>query len=110
MRRVAAVAIVGGMTAVCAGSVTGGGGSVSRQGYSGSAVVSADGRRLTVGPYGLSCSATVTVVAQESTRRVALFVQYLTPDNPPPCPRMPGRRHSRLSRISGCAHRWAAEG
>lgn len=49
---------------------------------------------LIVGPYGLSCPATVTVVAQESTRRVALFVQYLTPDNPPPCP--PDSRTSAL--------------
>jgi hypothetical protein len=87
MRLVAAMAIAGGLAAVCAGwPVPGGSGSVSRQGYSGGAIVSADGRTLTVGPYGLSCPATVTVVARESTGRVALFVQYLTPDNPPACP------------------------
>jgi hypothetical protein len=87
MRLVAAIAIVGGLAAVCAGwPVPGGSGSVSRQGYSGSAIVSADGRTLTVGPYALSCPATVTVVGRESVGRVALFVQYLTPENPPACP------------------------
>jgi hypothetical protein len=67
MRLVAAMVIIGSVAAVCAGCSIAGGGSVSRQGYSGSAIVSADGRVLTAGPYALSCPATVTVLAREST-------------------------------------------
>ena len=88
MRRAAVMAITGCLAAVVAGcGVIGGASSqASYQGYGGTAIVSTDGRTLIVGPYGLSCGATVTVVAHESSRRVALFVQYLTPDNPPACP------------------------
>lgn len=47
------------------------------QGYSRTAIVSADGRRLIVGPYGLACGDKVTAVARESRTRVALFVRYV---------------------------------
>jgi len=49
---------------------------VTYQGYSGSAIVSADGRTLVVGPYGLECGSTVTVVAREGVAKVGLFLQY----------------------------------
>jgi hypothetical protein len=51
---------------------------VTYQGYSGTAIVSADGRVLTIGPYGQRCGATVTAVARESRAQVALFLQYAT--------------------------------
>jgi hypothetical protein len=89
MRRAAVMATTGCLATVAAGCGligSGANGQVSYQGFGGTAIVSTDGRTLTVGPYGLSCGATVTVVARESSRRVALFVQYLTPDNPPACP------------------------
>jgi hypothetical protein len=89
MRRAAVTATMGCLATVAAGCGligSGANGQVSYHGYGGTAIVSTDGRTLTVGPYGLSCGATVTVVARESSRRVALFVQYRTPDNPPPCP------------------------
>ena len=47
------------------------------QGYAGTAIVSSDGRTLIVGPYGLQCGDTVTVVAQENRAKVSLFVQYM---------------------------------
>lgn len=50
---------------------------VSLQGYSGTAIVSDDGRTLIVGPYGLECGGTVSVVARESRARVDLFLQYV---------------------------------
>jgi len=99
MRRVAVMATAGCLATVAAGCGligSGANGQVSYQGYGGTAIVSTDGRTLTVGPYGLSCGATVTVVAHESSSRVALFVQYLTPDNPPACPPHAGTSALRL--------------
>jgi hypothetical protein len=58
---------------------------VSFRGYGGTAIVSVDGRTVTVGPYFPDCPATVTVVARESATKVALFLRYLTPGNPPQC-------------------------
>lgn len=73
--RLASLVIAGLLVASCSAS-TGTSSHVSYQGYSGTAVVSADGRTIMVGPY-LSggCSATVTAVARESTTEVALFLQ-----------------------------------
>ena len=59
---------------------------VSYQGYGGTAIVSADGRTITVGPYPeVGCPATVTPVARESATQVALFLEYVTPPGPPSC-------------------------
>jgi hypothetical protein len=89
MRRVLVVAITGCLAAVSAGcGVIGsgaGGQVVSFQGYGGTAIVSADGRTVTIGPYLPDCPAKVTVVARESATQVALFLQHLTPAHPPPC-------------------------
>jgi hypothetical protein len=49
---------------------------VTYQGYAGTAIISADGRTLVVGPYGLDCGSRVTVVALEGVAKVALFLQY----------------------------------
>lgn len=61
-------------------------GSIIYRGYSGTAIVSSDAETLIVGPYGLSCSATVSVVARESAAAVALFLQYRVPAKSPRCP------------------------
>jgi hypothetical protein len=62
-------------------------GQVSYQEYGGTAIVSADGRTVTVGQYPSGdCPAAVTPVARESATRVALFLEYVTPGNPPSCP------------------------
>jgi hypothetical protein len=53
------------------------------QGFGGTAIVSADGRTLTVGPYGGMCGDTVTAVARESRTTVALFLQEVP--NGPAC-------------------------
>jgi antitoxin (DNA-binding transcriptional repressor) of toxin-antitoxin stability system len=47
---------------------------ISYTGYSGTAIVSADGRTLTVGPYRGACPAKVSAVARESRSKVALFL------------------------------------
>lgn len=58
----------------------------SLQGYNETAIVSADGRTITVGPYPRKdCPATITVVATESETQVALFLDHVTPPKPPPC-------------------------
>ena len=69
-----------------------GGQVVSNQGYGGTAIVSTDGRTVTVGQFGTSCPTKVTAVARETATRVALFLQFLTPDNPPPCPQAAASR------------------
>ena len=67
------------------------GGQVSYQGYGGTAIISADGRTVTVGQYPSgACPASVTPVARESAARVALFLEYVTPRNPPSCPQAAG--------------------
>jgi hypothetical protein len=72
-----------GLIAACGGcGVFGIGQSVSYLGYSGTAIVSADGRTLIVGPYGNECGATVTAVAKENATKVALFVQSTTGSAP----------------------------
>ncbi len=90
MRGVALAAIAGCLGAVSAGYAMVGRGAggpvVSYQGYGGTAIVSADGRTVTVGEFGTSCPATVRAVARESTTRVALLLRFVTPANPPPCP------------------------
>lgn len=50
---------------------------VSLQGYRGTAIVSADGRTLIVGPYGRACGGTVTAIARESRVQVSLFLRYV---------------------------------
>jgi hypothetical protein len=86
MRRVAALAVVGCIAAVS--SACGNGGYVvSYQGYGGTAIVSTDGRTITVGEFGASsCGGTVKAVARESANRVALLLRFSTPRNPPDCP------------------------
>jgi len=55
-------------------------------GYPGTAVVSADGRTVTVGPYPPDiCPAAITAVARESKTRVALYLEQVTPPDPPSC-------------------------
>jgi hypothetical protein len=88
MRQVAALAVLGCCVAALSsgcGLVGGNGGYVaSYQGYGGTAVVSADGRTVTVGEFGASsCGATVKAVARESATRVALFLRVSTPRKPP---------------------------
>lgn len=51
---------------------------VSFEGYGGTAIVADGGRTLIVGPYGLVCGDTVTVVARESRARVGLFLKYVS--------------------------------
>jgi hypothetical protein len=88
MRGVLVAAITGCLAAVggCAVIASGARGQVvSLQGYGGTAIVSADGRTVTVGPYLPDCPAKVTVVARQSATQVALFLQHLTPAHPPPC-------------------------
>lgn len=63
------------------------GGHVSYSGYSGKAVVSGDGRTITIGLYqGYGCPAKITPVARQTSAHVALYLEYDTPSNPPPCP------------------------
>jgi hypothetical protein len=58
---------------------------VSYQGYSGTAVVSVDGKTILVGPYmSGGCQATVTAVAREGAARVALYLQAVP--KPGGCP------------------------
>jgi hypothetical protein len=74
------------IAAACAGcGVFSSGQSLSFRGYGGTAVVSIDGRTVTVGPYLNACPAKISVVARESGTRVALLLRYVTPDNPPNC-------------------------
>ncbi len=90
MRQVAALAVLGCIAALSSGcgAIGGTGGQVvSYQGYGGTAIVSTGGRTITVGQFGSgSCGATVKAVARESATRVALFLRFSTPRNPPPCP------------------------
>ncbi len=52
---------------------------MSYQGYGGTAVVSADGQTILVGPYmSGGCVAAVTAVARQSTTKIALFLQAVT--------------------------------
>lgn len=83
MRRAAVMTSMGFLAAVA--GCSGAGSQVSYQGYGGTAIVSTDGRTVTVGQFGTSCPAKVMAVARESATRVALVLQLLTPDNPPPC-------------------------
>jgi hypothetical protein len=88
MRQVAALAVLGCIAALSSGyAVIGcaGGQVISYQGYGGTAIVSTDGRTITVGQFGTSCPATVKAVARESATRVALFLRFSTPRNPPSC-------------------------
>ena len=89
MRQPRALAVLGCIAALLSGcgAIGGTGGQVvSYQGYGGTAIVSADGRTITVGQFGAFCPAKVKAVARESASRVALFLQYSTPRNPPSCP------------------------
>lgn len=89
MRQVAVLAVLGCVAAFTSGCgmVSHAGGQVTTyQGYGGTAIVSADGRTITVGPYLPSCPAQVAVVARESAAHVALFVRSVAPANPGPCP------------------------
>src|SRR5215471_2114403 len=90
MRQVAALAALGCIAALssgCGATRSGASGQiVSYQGYGGSAIVSRDGRTITVGEFGASCPAKVKAVARESATRVAMFLQFSTPRNPPSCP------------------------
>ena len=90
MRGVALVAVAGCLAAVSAGcpavGSAAGGPVVSYHGYGGTAIVSADGRTVTVGEFGASCPATVRAVARESINRVALFLRFVTPASPATCP------------------------
>lgn len=53
---------------------------MSYQGYGGTAIVSADGRTITVGRYPAGgCAAMIRPVARENARQVALFLEYMTP-------------------------------
>jgi hypothetical protein len=83
MRRAAALAVVGCIAALS--SACGNGGYVvSYQGYGGTAIVSADGRTITVGEFGASsCGGTVKAVARESANRVALLLRFSTPRKTP---------------------------
>jgi len=85
MRQVAALAVLGCIAAISSGCGGAGDQVVSYQGYGGTAIVSADGRTITVGQFGASCPAKVKAVARESDTRVALFLQFSTPRNPPSC-------------------------
>lgn len=79
--------LVAGLLAVaCSGrTAVSPGQQVSYQGYGGTAVVSVDGRMILVGPYRSGgCVAAVTVVARQSTARVALFFQSVP--KPGGCP------------------------
>jgi hypothetical protein len=85
MRQVAAWAAFGCIAALSSGCGNGGC-VVSYQRYGGTAIVSTDGRTITVGEFGSGgCGATVKAVARESATRVALFLRS-TPLNPPACP------------------------
>jgi hypothetical protein len=87
MRQLRIVTIAGCLAAVAGGcAVIGcaGGQVVSYQGYGGTAIVSTDGRTITVGEFGASsCGATVKAVARESATRVALFLRFSTPRKTP---------------------------
>jgi hypothetical protein len=84
MRQLAMLALLGCIAAASSGC---GGQVVSYQGYGGTAIVSTDGRTLTVGEFGSgSCGTTVKAVARESATRVALLLRTSTPRNPPDCP------------------------
>jgi hypothetical protein len=90
MRQVAVLAALGCVAALSSGcgmiGSRAGGQVTTYQGYGGTAIVSADGRTITVGPYLPSCPARGSVVARESPAHVALFVRYVTPAHPGPCP------------------------
>src|SRR5438552_12572573 len=82
--------LLGGLlVAACSGCASVGsgphGGQVAYRGYGGTAIVSADGRTITVGPYLGDCPAKVTPAARESATGVALYLEYATPPNPPSC-------------------------
>jgi hypothetical protein len=104
MRRAAVLGLLGCITAVSCGCGTTSGGAAGQPasflGYGGTAIVSADGRTVTVGPYLPACPAKVTVVARESATQVALFLRYLTPSHPSACPQaMPALVDSRDVRL-----------
>jgi hypothetical protein len=90
VRQVAALAVLGCIAALSSGcGVIGGTGGqvVFYQGYGGTAIVSTDGRTITVGQFASgSCGTTVKAVARESATRVALLLRFSTPRNPPTCP------------------------
>ncbi|MDR2987232.1 MAG: hypothetical protein LBV34_20580, partial [Nocardiopsaceae bacterium] len=97
MRQVAAAIVILGCIAALSsgGGVIGGSGGqvVSYEGYRGTAIVSTDGRTITVGEFGSgSCGATVKAVARESATLVALFLRTSTPRNPPACPNIAASR------------------
>jgi hypothetical protein len=52
---------------------------VSYQGYAGTAIVSADGRTVTVGPFVPSCSGSTTAVATQTVTRVRLWLRDTGP-------------------------------
>jgi hypothetical protein len=83
------------LTVACAGCATASGSQavgppgdhVSYQGYGRPAIVSVDGRTVTVGGFAAgTCGITVRAVARENATRVALFLESSVPANPPSCP------------------------
>lgn len=67
------------VTGVLAGS------SVIYTGYDGPAMVSADGRTVTVGGFSYPCFGTVSPLAQESARHVRLSLRWTTPNKHGAC-------------------------
>ena len=110
MRQVAALAVLACTAALSSGcGVIGGTGGqvVSYQGYGGTAIVSMDGRTITVGQFASgSCGTTVKAVARESATRVALLLRFSTPRNP--LPARTSRQAKLLHSRSGCARPWEA--
>lgn len=84
MRRFKVLMVLGCIAVVSCGSMPGGAANpaASYRGYGGPALVRADGRTVTIGPYRGACPAKVSVVARESATRVALFQRYLLPQHP----------------------------
>jgi hypothetical protein len=79
MRSVAVVAIFVGIATCSAGCGLIGSSVITYQSYGGTAIVSANGRTITVGEFGSSCPTKVKAVARKSATRVALFLQFQPP-------------------------------
>ncbi|MDR2987852.1 MAG: hypothetical protein LBV34_23740 [Nocardiopsaceae bacterium] len=77
MRQAALLVLLGCIAAAASGCGSDGP-VISYQGYDGTAIVSRDGRTITVGGFG-SCGSVDKAVARESAHKVALFVRTSTP-------------------------------
>lgn len=85
MAVIAAFCVVAAVSA-CGVVGLGAGRTFSYHGYGGTAIVSADGRTITVGEFpGSACGAKITAVAEETRSRVALFLRYPTPHGQTAC-------------------------